>query len=236
MRTELANAIEQIGEGLVACDRSCQGIVCSRATGQIPRCLFLDADDRQGARGAAVVGLNPGATTTTERAHYLTHRCSYQSVMNWFFEAGLSHRYGRNHRYYKRLRKLVDALGLNGPILWTELVKCETDPNFNGPPLQTFRTCTGEFLQRELGQLPDGWPLFGVGREAYKWLAYQFTKRTVIGVPHPTGSYGQFCGPFGLFENDSLCEAVASEVRTALSGKGQALWLKNPRSNFNGHS
>ena len=92
--------------------------------------------------------------------------------------------------------KLVHALELKGPVLWTELVKCQSEPEVKELPVQTLRTCSGEFLRRELERLPENWPLFGVGWEAYKALAYLFSARTVIGVPHPTGSYGHFTALF----------------------------------------
>jgi hypothetical protein len=160
-------------------------------------------------RGAAVVGLNPGRSKKDEQRYYLGNQCTYASAMSWFHDKHLQ------CKYHKHLRRLVDALGLIGPTLWTELAKCENDPEFEELPLQTLRTCSGVFLQRELKCLPAGWPLLGVGREAYKALAYLFPKRTVIGVPHPTGSRGQF---FALFENGSLCEVCRH------SGKKGDLW------------
>lgn len=219
MTPDLSEFIDCLGRELVACQRACHGVVCSQATGHMPRCLFLEVEQRSGGRGAAIIGLNPGRSSHREQQYYLDRRCTYDSVVAWFRERGI------RHPYYKHLRKLVDALGLMGPILWTELAKCESAPAIKGlPPLQTFRTCTATFLQRELEKLPEDWPLFGVGGEAYKGLAYRFPNRTVLGVPHPTGSRGHF---HALFENGHLCHYAAEQAKVALIAEGRTLWLSN---------
>jgi hypothetical protein len=219
--SELETLVRGLGQSLVACKRSCDGIVCNDQTGQIPRCLFLETAGRSGTGGAVVVGLNPGRALKIEAQYYVDRGCTYESVVHWFQEAGSTH--GLHHPYYRRLRGLLDDLELRGSILWTELVKCESGPDVTSLPLQTLRTCTGEFLQAEL-ELPQvrDWPLFGIGGEAYKGLAYRFPKRTVVGVPHPTGSHGQFAA---LFENRRLRESIAMEVKAALSIAGKAVWL-----------
>jgi hypothetical protein len=217
---ELRLFIERLGCELVACERACEGIVCNRVTGQIPRCLYLETEGRSGPRGAVIVGLNPGQSNECERKHYQDRDCTYNSVMAWFREAGVNQ--GENHPYYRRLRPLVEALGLRGPILWTELAKCESAPG-GTVPLQTFRTCTREFLQKELENVPLDWPLFGIGREAYTALAYRFPDRTVIGVPHPTGSYGHFSK---LFDQGRLRDSVAQAANAVLCETGRAVWLE----------
>lgn len=217
MTADLSDFIDRLGRDLVACHRACEGVVCDQTKGYIPRCLFLEAEQRSGARGAAIIGLNPGRSSHREQQYYLDRQCTYDSVVAWFRERGI------RHPYYKHLRKLVDALGLTGPILWSELAKCENAPAIKELPLQTFRTCTATFLQRELEKLPEDWPLFGVGREAYKGLAYRFPNRTVLGVPHPTGSRGHFHN--ALFENGHLSQSAAEQAKAALAGEGRTLWL-----------
>jgi hypothetical protein len=217
----LSVELSKLGHDLVTCNRACAGIVCDRTTGQVPRSLYLEIHRRLDRDGAAVVGLNPGRSTVVERQFYLDRGCTYDSVVSWYTESGT--RQGLNHPYYRRLRNLVDDLGLEGPILWTELAKCESEADtVDPPPLQTFRTCTGAFLERELALIPPDWPLFAVGREAYRGLADRFPTRTVIGVPHPTGSRGEFAG---LFDSGRLRESAAREASDALSSTGQAVWL-----------
>jgi hypothetical protein len=116
---------------------------------------------------------------------------------------------------------LADALGLEGRILWTELAKCESATG-KTVPLQTLRTCSATFLQRELKAVPEKWPLLAAGRETYKALAYQFPSRTILGVPHPTGSRGDFDA---LFENGLLLEAAKTKGVRTLASHGASFWL-----------
>jgi hypothetical protein len=178
--------------------------------------LYWDVMGRHGPQGSVVIGLNPGRSTTFERHYYLERGCTFTAVGNWF------DKHGRKHPYYVRLRGLLDSLGLDGPILWTELAKCETRKSVKELPLQTFRTCTDAFLRRELEPFPKGWPLVAVGKEAFKGLAYLFPTRTVIGVPHPTGSRGHFPA---LFQDGKLRKRTAVRVRKALRKDGSAAWL-----------
>ena len=142
---------------------------------------------------------------------------TYAAVLGWFHERGLT------HPYYARLRRLVGAIGFLGPILWTELAKCENNEATPGMlPLQTFRTCTSAFLQREVSVLPADWVLIAVGAEAYKGLAYRFPERSVIGVPHPAGSHGHFRA---LFIDGSLASGPARQAQAIIGAPGQAAWL-----------
>jgi hypothetical protein len=101
-------------------------------------------------------------------------------------------------------------------------VKCEKKSSgYDLPPLQTFRTCTKIYLQKEIETVPDNLPLIAVGIESYKALSYLFASRTVIGVPHPTGSYGQF---HKLFNNGSL----RPEIKTPINGivnRREVVWV-----------
>lgn len=109
---------------------------------------------------------------------------------------GEKRRLGKEHRYYTQLRKLFRDV-FNGDILWTELVHCESvDRKGKNEPLPaaTKRTCISRHLVKEIEEVPNKWPLIAVGREAYGALQYLFLNRTVIGVPHPTGSHGVFDG------------------------------------------
>jgi hypothetical protein len=79
------------------------------------------------------------------------------------------------------------------------------------------------FLQRELGVIPDTWPIVAAGKESYKAVAYSFPRRTVIGVPHPTGAFGHF---FALFDHDRLLSNVKARVSNEKVGEiRRAVWL-----------
>lgn len=71
------------------------------------------------------------------------------------------------------------------------MVKCENIKK-GKLPLETHRKCINKYLREELKYIPESWPLFAIGREVEKVLAYLYPDRTIIGVPHPTGSFGYF--------------------------------------------
>jgi hypothetical protein len=213
----ISSAIADIGREMVACGERCGGIHRDQAIGSLPRCLVFETAERAG-EGCVVVGINPGRASERERAFYREQQARYEAVVEWFKVVGFT------HRYYTSLRRLVTQLGLTGPILWTELAKCENLPEQAGlPPLMTMRRCSGLYLRRELAAVPASWPLVAVGGEAFKALAYLHTDRTVLGVPHPTGSYGHFAR---LSANGSVREDMVAAASGALSGApGALLWL-----------
>jgi hypothetical protein len=221
--TRLRKAITEIGEELVKCEERCAGVANDVRAGILPRCLILDRSEESG-RGCIVVGINPGRSEqpgqskSDERAFYRENGASYESVVAFW-----SKNVGRI-QYYVKLRQFVDAVGLSGPIVWSDLAKCENAPGHKGLiPMQTLRTCVGRYLKRELLAIPPDWPAIGVGKEAYKALAYLEPDRTVIGIPHPTGSRGLFPS---LFEAGKLCHHVASLVKSALKSESPiAVWV-----------
>lgn len=215
----LASHINRIGRELVRCNIHCRGIALNHSEGILPRCLILETEGRANGNGSVIVGINPGRSKLREREFYRLNGQTYEQEITYW------QRYIAQHPYYRRLRHFADELGFNGPILWTELVKCENASAESGlPPLQTFRTCTETYLQRELRAVPNDWVLMGVGTESYKALAYMFARRAVIGVPHPTGSRGQFAR---LFDQDKkllpVIKARTENISDAV--RGEAVWL-----------
>lgn len=209
--------VETVGKRMVACKRQCQGIARHPEEGILPRGLVLDVDGRREDRGCVIVGINPGHASHRAREYHIANDLSYDSVVaDW-----------RNHNadwaYYPKLRQLADALGLTGPILWTEIVKCESAVANDLPPLQTIRVCTNACLAEELRLAPSEWPLLAVGRLTYRTLAYGQPGRPVIGVPHPTGSRGQFARLFA----DGQLRREFREVADSLwdGDTGRAVWL-----------
>ena len=217
---DLKAEMDRIGRQMVACENKCAGVSCDRPSGILPRCLILETAGRSVEGGCAIVGINPGHASRDETAYCKQEGATYEVVVKYWQEKIMS------QPYYEKLRKLADAFGLNGPILWTALAKCENAPGMKFPPLRALRTCTGRFLTQELESIPASWPLIGVGREACLALAYHYPARTVIGVPNPKGSSGYQFGrhsPGGRLHDKST-----AAVRLALSNPpGELLWIED---------
>src|SRR5574340_1441883 len=142
--------INQIGEVLVKDRFEYQDVVCMPEAGIIPRGLIYEEDNRDpNARAAIIVGINPGQAHPRETAHFKLNGCTY--------ELAVEHRrkhLGYRHAYYVRSRAFLDQAGIAGPILWTELVHCQSA---KGVPLsvQTIRECIDRYLVPEIACLPD---------------------------------------------------------------------------------
>lgn len=219
----LEQAIRDIGNRIVHCEKRCEGAAIDLRAGIIPRCLILEEEERKGQRGSTIVGMNPGRAKRETRER-CKGKASYESWLK------LWHNKIRGYRYYKHLRFLADRLGLNGPILWTELAKCETKTGLRQLPIQTLRVCANTYLKEEVALTSADWPIIAVGREAYKALSYLFPTRTVVGIPHVTGSRGQF---WSMFTNKDSVEKRHLKPRfksafhslRRLGERGTALWL-----------
>lgn len=217
----IARRINKIGRDMVACEYRCPNIALDLRRGILPRCLILETKDREQGKGCVIAGINPGRSRRKEREFYRSNGSTYEQVVAYWQEY-----VGYSHKYYKQLRILMTKLGFEGPILWTELAKCEnafTDVSIQDL-LPTFRTCTQTYLQKELQSVPDDWPLIAVGTESYKALAYIFPSRSVIGVPHPTGSYGHFANLF--VTRKQLLPKAKTRAHDILNGEcGKTVWL-----------
>lgn len=217
----LEKKLLQLGNKLVTCNLKCVGINNNPKKGIIPRCLYFERLGRNEENGCVIVGINPGRGTNNdnERQCYLQNQITYNTIINFW------NNQGKNHLYYKYLRDFVDCVGYNGPILWTELVKCENNTNIDFPPLQTFRTCTHKYLTNELNLVPDTWPIIAVGREAHKALSYLYPTKSVLGVPHPTSSRGNFAKLFFDKNRKKFKKNVQKSIDEFLKSNGIELWL-----------
>ena len=215
----LQRRIDELGAGLVACRDNCAGILQRQAEGILPRSLFLERRDARG-RGCLAIGLNPGTSKPAERNFYLINGTTYDRVKEYRVQIS-------TWAYFARTRNLIDELGLKGPILWSNLAKCENESD-REPPLQTLRHCTRRFLARELHECPRDWIVLGIGWEAYRALAYREPERTVIGIPHPTGGYRDFRK---LLNAGSLRKEAKQRALAALnSQEPSAIWLGAKKS------
>lgn len=175
--------VNSIGDKLVRCKYCCEGITNKPSKGIVPRCLIFEG--RIGKDGAIVVGLNPGKAKENEQSYYLKNNNTYNAVED-YWENKIQH-----HQYYKKIRELLSKFGFEGSILWTELVKCECSGENGVIPIQTMRTCINTYLKSEIELFPD-YTIFGVGNTAFEFCALSFPNHFIIGIPHPTGSFGNF--------------------------------------------
>jgi len=220
----LSQHIDLIGRRMAACRLNCDGIALDPARGILPRSLRLEHDRRTGARGSVALGINPGQGDDEEQDFYLQHGGTYDAMLEFW-----DTRRRFSHPYMTKTRRLIDSMGLDGPILWTELVKCQNPLGVKRvPPLSTIRTCVHLYLMQEMTLVPTDWPVVALGRESFRLAAVMFPSRTVIGVPHPTGSYGHFPA---LFDRHGAMKPLAEQMAAeALSAPMPvAAWIAVPR-------
>ncbi|MFH1824228.1 MAG: uracil-DNA glycosylase family protein [Candidatus Firestonebacteria bacterium] len=214
--------IEKMGSELVKCDLNCEGVISDPRMGILPRCLFFE--DNKGKNGVIVVGLNPGHSDTDkeQRKYYIKNKCSYESTVKYWEE--------KNWGYFKKIREFIEIMNFNGPIIWTELVKCECleKETFEKIPLQTIRTCIDKFLRKEIKKCPDNYIIIAVGKEAFKFCSLSFPKKFVIGVPHSSGSYSSrlFTELLEDVKNNKNKYKKMISRKKDINGYVMALWLK----------
>jgi len=192
--------INQIGNKLVSCRLDCDGVNNNPERGIIPRCLLIEK--QEGRNKCVVIGLNPGKSSKKEQKYYLKNRMTYDAVKNFFLETEL-----RNRAYFKRTRELLSFLNFNGDILWTDLVKCECLGKNGNLPVQTLRTCINNYLKKEIEAF-QAKTIFALGHVAYNFCSLSLPSHFIVGLPHPTGSYGHF---------DRLNQAIRKNPRSYIT-------------------
>jgi hypothetical protein len=216
----IKNRILAIGNAMVKCGNKCDGICNDPLNGILPRCLFFDERNSDIENGCVIIGINPGkgGKNSGEAKFYREHGNTYSAQLQLWATA-------KKANYYWFLEDFAIAAGWIGPILWTELVKCECSVNYSVPPLQTSRNCTKRYLTDELNVVPANWPLIAVGRETHRALAYLYPERSVLGVPHPTSSRGQFANLFSDSKRQVFTDEIVKQLGKFKSNYGMEHWL-----------
>ena len=210
MRVNIKDKIYKIGVEMVKNHPRYPDVVCNPKNGIVPRCLIYEDENRKPSqRGSVIVGINPGQSDELEREFYKKTGASYSATLKYWNDRI------KNLRYYTHGRVLVDNMGLLGPILWTELVKCESLVGIKELSVQTIRDSINRYLFNELKIIPKNWPLIAVGGEAFKILSYRFPNRIVIGIPHITSSRGQF---HKLFSKNIINLLAKQQINKVLDG------------------
>ena len=188
---EIQRHIDKIGNQLVGCQKCIGKVGNNVQEGIMPRCLFFETDVRDvHSKGVVVVGINPGKSNSKERNAYKRPNRTYKAFKKYWLD------HFSNQGYYSRMRELIDCLEIKGPILWTEMVKCENKSaddklTFNKYP-DVFRTCISRFLLDEVKNVPKDWPLIAVGRDSFRNLCILFPHREVMGIYHPSARSNNF--------------------------------------------
>jgi hypothetical protein len=218
---DIRDYIKKIGEELVRDDSylSYPDLSYNPACGILPRYLVYDDFDREeNGMGCVIVGLNPGQSDEKEHRFYIDNGALYENSLKYWKERIQA------FSYYVRLKKIANEFGFSGPILWTELVKCENSIKGKNLCVETIRDDINKYLFREIAVIPEKWPLIGVGRKAYEILSYSFPNRFVIGLPHITGSWGGYAGL--LDDNKRLNGKIVDFVCKNLSSpKKKTIWV-----------
>lgn len=193
MSLDLREKVAEIGNQLIRCKIGCSDINCSQEKGIIPRGLRFEEGSRKG-NGLIIVGLNPGHIKDDEREAYADlHRrgkFTYDRVQE--ARKRVKEVRKKGSIYSKKLRDFANEVGFSGPILWTNLVKCENNKGTKSLSVQTKRVCVRTYLIEELKAAPGDWPVIAAGKEAFKALTYLCPNRVIIGIPHPTGGGRDF--------------------------------------------
>jgi len=215
-----SQAINKIGEELCQCRDNCKGIRRNQEKGDFPRGLIFEPGESDSGLGTLVCGLNPGTASDEEKQFFLEHDGNYSAQTEfWKSTPG--------NLYFKRPRKFVRDLGRIGPILWTDLVKCENESKevklvFRQHP-STFRHCTSKFLSKEINIVPQSWLIICLGCEAYRGITYMFPNRPTLGIPHPTGAFMRYRH---FLDNGNLKELFRKQIDGYFSSQPRGtLWI-----------
>lgn len=184
---ELNIKINKIGQQMVNCPLSCEGIENKKKEGIIPRGLFLETNGRTGDNIIVIVGMNPGRMQKDDKEYKDTLKDvkSYKNYAKSFENKVLY-----KHPYFKKTREVLGILNFNGPILWTEIVKCQSEEN-GKLPYSTIRKCVHTFLKEEVKLIDDS-IIMALGDKAYNTCLLIFPERKIIGCPHPSGANSGF--------------------------------------------
>jgi len=217
--------LSKLGANLVNCELRCGGITNDPESGIIPRGLIHEP--REGSNSCIVIGLNPGKCNIEERKYYLKHGIQYESLKKYFFDDSNLH----DHPYFRKTRDLLNLLGFDGNILWTDIAKCECSGKNGTVPVQTFRVCIDRFLRQEIKQCVYS-TIFALGKTAYNFCALSFPDRYVVGIPHPTGSRGHFIKLQHSVTAKLAFFKKCLEIRTDEHGLYRAIYLPEEATNL----
>ena len=207
MTNKLIKEINKIGQAMITDPgwKQFNDIESDFTKGRIPRCLYFE-ENRKG-KPVIIVGMNPGRASDEERRYFKNqiHQNYEASVKFW-------HAKRKNyHGFYGPLRELMDLSQIKGPILWTELVKCQSKAPLRKPLVNTIRYGISQYLDKEISLFPKTTIIIAVGNEAYNLLSYVYPDRKVVGVPHP--SPGSIMGNYAYRLKGKISSSLTSLIK-----------------------
>jgi hypothetical protein len=196
--TDLETSVRHLQVDITRWPLACHSVEWRPAEGHLPRGLWLDIEAGEGDGDVIIVGQNPGQPSREERKIYTTRasRSTEEQVMA--MNSHVASKVLPKHLYYTRMRNAARELGFKGRILWTDLVKCSATDSGKLPVqahLPTYSRCMNAWLRKELAKFPQ-WPVLTAGRATLDALWPLLPERLLVGVPHPTGSRGDFAKLF----------------------------------------
>lgn len=223
---KIKSKIHKIGCELVRCNTSCKGVKHNQRQGILPRSLWLN--DREKNSGLVIIGINPGRAKKKERKCYRNHiqnkgnKSLYNLTVRWlkgYFEWSKPRREHKSS-YFTKLKILIEKIGFNGPILFTDLVKCQNKyKKKRFPPIETIRTCISKYLNKEL-DITSLWPIITLGKDVFNIIACRYLDRTIIGIPHISGAYGI------SMKHNAKFKEIEILLNKSRKGKITAKWYK----------
>ncbi|MCL5775112.1 MAG: hypothetical protein M1333_02775 [Patescibacteria group bacterium] len=224
----ISKQISVIGQKMMA-DKNWQqfsDIDYNPEKGIIARCLYYEENGRKG-KSVIIVGMNPGRAKPEETNYF-------KNKENRNYPAGV--RYWEQNRkdyinFYGPLRDLADKADLTGPILWTELVKCQSRKNAKALSLNTIRYSISNYLCKEIAAMPDNTPLIAVGNHAFELLAYVYPNRKIIGIPHPSkGNFGyHYAYQKGKVISSQLIQLIKQHLKNGNNNAVQSSYNKSQK-------
>lgn len=195
----LNKLLNTIGNEITACRIRCEGIKNEPKEGIYPRCFYPEIKKKSGYFDYIVIGINPGTATDLERA-FVNYIKSHKPNFGFEDIKIVSKPIIESFPYYKWVRiflkKYSKKKNLN--ILWTELVKCQSQPDNNKNKLPKER-CFEKFLKREIRifvkyKKPPVFVL--LGNEVFLFIKQyikeygkeEFEPSKYLKLYHPTGS------------------------------------------------
>lgn len=121
--TEVVHGLEALRTGMRCCS-ACLAQGQDISARNFPRGLHFEP--RRGVRPAMVVGLNPGTPDEGEaRCHFGTLASASTPEQRLEADEDSWRAVRETHPYYVGARTLLETAGVDGPIWWTEAVKCQ---------------------------------------------------------------------------------------------------------------